>query len=73
MAKEWDKQKPSKKHLLIKDNNTTTKTHKPKYRIFKAKIRNIHQAKNNKARVPTNITKVGSVTSMFIVIAQRRE
>ena len=40
MAKEWDKQNPSKKRFLIKDNNTTTKMHTPKYRTFKTKTPN---------------------------------
>ena len=33
----------------------------------------INLTNNNKAQVPTNITKVGSATSIFIVVVQSRE
>ena len=40
MAKEWDKQNPTKKRFLIRGNNTATKMYKPKYRTFNTKIPN---------------------------------
>ena len=39
-AKEWDKQNPSKKDFLIKDNNTIIKMYKPKQKTFNTKIPN---------------------------------
>ena len=40
MAKELDKQNPTKKCFFIRNNNTTVKIYKPKYKTFNTKIPN---------------------------------
>ena len=41
--------------------------------LLRLKFITINLTKNNKARVPTNFTKIGTIMSVFTVVAQSRE